>query len=559
MNRPIRAVLGLALLAGCTPRPLETASMQSETVIYSAARVRTVDPARPQVTAFSVRDGRFLAVGTLEEVRAASGRAAREVALGEVTVVPGLEDAHGHLLHLGKALSTVALTGATSEREALERVKAAGRASFQGEWLIGHGWDQNGWSELGGAFPSKAGLDALYPKTPVVLTRIDGHAVWVNSEALRRAGLTRETADPEGGRIVRDAQGEPTGVLIDNAMAQVTERLPPLGAEERRAWLTAALSRCAQVGLTAVHDAGMDLATFTLLQQFDAVGALPLRLYVMADGQGKDAEAFLDRGPFQGRNLTLKAVKLFADGALGSRGAALHEGYSDEHGHTGLLLLSPEELERRARAFMAQGFQVNIHAIGDRANTLAVDVLERASRETNTQDRRHRIEHAQILRLEDLPRMKAAGLLASMQPTHATSDMGWAEARVGKARLVGAYAWRRILEAGIPLAFGSDFPIERPEPLHGLYAARTRQDAAGRPEGGWLPEQRLTGEEALHAFTAGAAHAAHAEDRRGRIAPGLDADFVVLDVDPVSDAPAAVRAGTVRQTVVGGKVLHHTP
>ncbi len=549
-------LIGPLLLAGCLwrgrggePPPPKDA------VIYVADRVRTLDEAAPLAQAFAVANGRFLAVGSQKEVRRAAGPEARVIHLGAVTVIPGLEDAHAHLLGLGRALGTIDLSGTRSLDEAREKIRAAPPSSFQGEWLIGRGWDQNDWAELGGRFPDRQTLDALWPDRPVALTRVDGHAYWVNSVALRRAQLTRETPDPEGGRILRDAQGEPTGVLVDNAMERVNAVLPQPGDEDRQRWLTAAMTRCAELGLTAIHDAGMDLATFSLLQQWDALDALPLRIYGMVDGSSPDAEQLLDRGPFQGRKLSLQAVKFWADGALGSRGAALHAPYSDEPGHHGLLLLTPEELEERTEAFMRAGFQVAIHAIGDRANTLAIELLARNAAATKTPHLRHRIEHLQIVRPEDLPRMKAAGLIASMQPTHATSDMPWAEARVGPTRLAGAYAWRRVLEAGLPLAFGSDFPVERPDPLHGLYAARTRQDAQGQPPGGWLPDQRLTGEEALRAFTVGSAFAAQAETRRGRIARDLEADFVVLPVDPVDGPPLEVRNQAVLLTVVAGQVV----
>jgi predicted amidohydrolase YtcJ len=415
---------------------------------------------------------------------------------------------------------------------------------------MGKGWDQNDWPTR--AFPGRAELDARFPRTPIFLTRVDHHAAWVNGEALRRAGMTRDTPDPAGGRIVRDAAGEPTGVLVDNAMDLVNAVVPEPTREQLETRLKAALQRCAEVGLTGVHDAGIDLASFRLLREWDAAGRLPLRVYAMAAGQGEERHEYLKMGPWDGRMLTLRAVKFLADGALGSRGAALHEDYSDEAGQTGLLLMSPEELESRARAFMSRGFQVCIHAIGDRANTLVVDVLTRGAEATGTRALRHRVEHAQILRREDIRRLGAAGLVASVQPTHATSDMRWAEARLGAERLRGSYAWRSLKEAGACLALGSDFPIENPDVLAGLYAARTRQDAGGWPEGGWYPEERLTGEEALEGFTVGPAWASFAEARRGRLVAGLDADFVALSVDPVEDAAKALVDAKVLRTVVAG-------
>lgn len=523
--------------------------------MYVAQRIRTLDPAKPQVQALAVKDGKVLATGTREEVLAAAGQDARVVDLGSATVVPGLTDAHGHLAGLGRGLVTVDLQGVDTKEEALERVSSAPSSAFQGEWLLGRGWDQNDWPEK--TFPSRADLDARFPTRPVALSRVDGHALWVNGEALRRAGITRDTKDPAGGRILRGEGGEPTGILVDNAMGLIEAVLPPATDAQHAAQLTAALNHAAQVGLTGVHDAGMDLRTFRLLQRWDKAGTLKLRVYAMADGQTADRETYLKDGPHEGKMLTLRAVKLSLDGALGSRGAALHQDYSDEPGHRGLLLLSPEEYEARVRAFMSKGFQVCTHAIGDRANTVVLDVLSRAAEATGTrQSGRHRVEHAQIMRLEDIDRLGRSGFIASVQPTHATSDMPWAEARVGPERIRGAYAWQRLKASGAVLALGSDFPVERPNVLAGLYAARTRQDLRGLPEGGWYGEQRLSGQEALEGFTVGAAHASFAEARRGRLQPGMDADFVALSVDPVDGPVSELPGAEVRLTVVAGVEVH---
>ncbi len=548
-------MLVLALGLGCARRAPEGARV--ETTVYVARRIRTLDARKPEAQALAVREGRLLAVGTKAEVLKAAGEGARVVDYGSAVVVPGLVDAHAHLAGLGRSLTVARLEGARSVDEVLQRLGEAPSTSFQGDWLVGKGWDQNGWP--GKAFPGRAELDARFPRTPVYLTRVDHHAAWVNGEALRRAGITRETADPAGGRILRDAKGEPTGVLVDNAMDLMVAVLPPPTDEQLEARLSAALERCAQVGLTGVHDAGMDLRTFRRLQMWDMAGRLPVRVYAMADGQGGDRQTYLELGTYSGRMLEMKAVKFLLDGALGSRGAALHEPYSDAPGETGLLLMEPEELSARAWAFMERGFQVCVHAIGDRANTLVVDTLIRASAGTGTKALRHRVEHAQILRPEDIEKLGEAGLVASVQPTHATSDMGWAEARLGAERLKGAYAWRSLKEAGAVLALGSDFPIENPDVLAGLYAARTRQDAAGRPEGGWQPQERLTGDEALEGFTVGPAWASFAEGRRGRLVVGMDADFTVLSVDPVEDEPRKLVDAKVVATVVDGREVHRSP
>ena len=542
----------LALGDGCARRAPEGARV--ETTVYVARRIRTLDEKKPEAQALAVRRGRLVAVGTRAEVLKAAGEGARIVDYGDAVVVPGLVDAHAHIAGLGRSLTVARLEGARSVDEVVRRLAEAPSTSFQGDWLIGKGWDQNGWP--GQEFPGRAELDARFPRTPVYLERVDHHAAWVNGEALKRAGISRETPDPAGGRILRDAKGEPTGVLVDNAMDLVAKVVSPPTDEQLEARLSAALERCAQVGLTGVHDAGMDLRTFRKLQAWDMAGRLPVRVYAMADGQGEERHTYLELGTYAGRLLEMKSVKFLLDGALGSRGAALHTSYSDAPGETGLLLMEPEELARRTWAFMERGFQVCVHAIGDRANTLVVDTLIRASAATGTKPLRHRVEHAQILRPEDIQKLGEAGLVASVQPTHATSDMGWAEARLGAERLKGAYAWKSLKEAGAVLALGSDFPIENPDVLAGLYAARTRQDAAGKPEGGWQPRERLSGQEALEGFTVGPAWASFAEGRRGRLVEGMDADFTVLTVDPVSDEAKALVDAKVVATVVDGREVH---
>jgi len=538
------ALLLAVLSCGCVHRM----SSPPSAIVFVAQRVYTMDPAQPVAEAVVVKDGKIAFVGSRQDAfdEAGSGAAVEEWPAS--TIVPGLVDSHGHLASLGRALSLASLETASSEADAVKRVQAVLATTTQGGWVLGRGWDQNDWP--GQAFPTRASLDAAFPGQPVFLTRVDGHAAWVSSEALKRAGITRETKDPEGGRIVRDAQGEPTGVLVDNAIDLVSAKVPPPDGEVLKKRLKLALETCARVGLTQVHDAGMDLATFRILQGWDMLGALPVRVYAMADAQGDEAQTYLGQGTFSGRLLEMKAAKLLADGALGSRGAALKAPYSDEPGQSGLLLLPPEELERRATEFSERGFQVAVHAIGDRANSLVLDILEKLSKERP--NARHRVEHAQILSEADVPRFAKAGIIASYQPTHATSDMPWAEERVGKERLRFAYAWKSMLETGAHVAFGSDFPVESPNPLWGLYAARTRTDHQGKPEGGWMPEQKLTGEEALAGFTTGGAYAAFAEDHRGMLKKGYDADLVVLPVDPVKGPPQALLDAKVQVTLVAG-------
>jgi hypothetical protein len=543
-------VLALGLLASACVKRVDEAA-PARTVVFVAKAIRTLDPAHPVVQALAMREGKVLAVGTRSEVLAAAGPSAALEEFPRATIVPGLADAHGHLLHLGQALLTPALGPAPTEAAAVALVQVSGQRS---SWLVGRGWDQNRWP--GHALPTRASLDAAFPSTPVVLTRVDGHAVWVNGEALRRSGITRASPEPDGGRIVRDAAGEPTGVLVDNAIDLVHPPEPTL--EERQRALKLALETCARLGLTSVHDAGMDLATLRVLQQWDMLGALPTRVYAMVDGQdAARAEEFLGLGRSKGRRLEVRAVKLVLDGSLGSRSAALTTPYADEPSQRGLLLLSPEVFDARARAFAEAGFQVAVHAIGDRAANVALGTLTAIS--TAHPDARPRLEHAQVLAPADLTRLAEGHVIASMQPTHATSDMGWAEARLGSERVRWAYAWRAVLDAGGRLAFGSDFPVEAPNPLWGLYAARTRTDHAGQPAGGWFPSQRLSGQEALEGFTTGAAFASFAEHQRGRLAPGFDADFVVLPVDPVDDLPESLIHAPVLVTVVDGIDVYRAP
>jgi len=536
-------------------RVASESSDPNEAVLYAADRVRTLNPQQPLAEALLVRWGKVLEVGARRDLESAHP-AVRVVELRDATIVPGLADAHGHLASLGRSLSILSFVGASSVEQILEMAKNAPPASYEGEWLVGRGWDQNAWPEGRRDFPTRQQLDALFPSTPVYFTRVDGHAAWVSSEALRRAGVDTRSLDPPGGRIIRDGKGEPSGVLVDNAMQLVSSKMPNPTDEQREKRLRAALEKCTSVGLTAVHDAGTDLPTLMLLHQWDSSGALPLRVYAMADGQGGASQVFSELGLIQGKRFTFRAVKFWLDGALGSRGAALQAPYSDEPTQRGLLLIESTELQKRARDLMQRGYQVAVHAIGDRANTLALDVLSKTAAEAKVENRRNRIEHAQILRAEDIPRFAQLGIIASMQPTHATSDMPWAERRVGRERIAGAYAWKSLLDAGAHLAFGSDFPVEDSNPLLGLYAARTRQDAKGNPPGGWLPEQKLDGEQALRGFTTGAAYASFAEDVRGMLRPGMDADFVALSVDPVDDPPRQLLTGKALLTVVAGKVAY---
>ena len=519
------------------------------------ARIHTMDAATGTAGAMVWDEhGRVLAVGEGSALAQRFPDARRIDAQGH-TVVPGLIDAHGHLMNLGVALMRADLVGAGSRLEVMERLRAFARELPADAWLLGRGWDQNDWAEK--VFPTAAELDAVFPDRPVWLERIDGHAGWANSAALRLA--TRDLSgdwQPEGGRILRDADGRPTGVLVDTAMALIEQAVPPMGAAQSEAALERALAAAVRQGLTGVHDAGVSLEQLGLLRRLADAGRLPLRVYAMADGDGAALAALCAMGRYahpSGR-LEMRSVKFYADGALGSRGAALLADYSDEPGHRGLLVTEPAALEAGLRKAHACGVQAATHAIGDRGNRVVLDAYARVLGEQASADHRWRIEHAQVVFPGDIPRLAELGVIASMQPTHATSDMPWAAQRVGEERLAGAYAWQRMREAGVRLALGSDFPVEQVDPLLGLQAAVTRQDAEGRPEGGWLPAQRLTPAQALQGFTRDAAYAGFAEDDVGTLAVGKRADFVLLDGDPL-----AVPAGRIADLRVLATYLDGQP
>lgn len=534
------------------------ARAEGETLLV-AERIQTGDPSRPVVRAMAWdADGRLLALGGADELAAQYPDARRIKAAGG-TVVPGLIDAHAHLMNLGFALLRADLVGAASQDEVLARLKAFEATLPEGAWLLGRGWDQNDWP--GKAFPTAADLDAAFPDRPVWLERVDGHAGWANSAALR--AVPRELAgdwQPEGGRILRDDAGRPTGVFIDTAAALVGAVVPPPDDALRAEALARALAASVANGLTGVHDMGVSLADLQLMRGFADAGRLPLRIRAYANGDAEALDALCAMGPYEhasGR-LAMRGVKFYVDGALGSRGAALIEDYSDEPGHRGLLVTEPAAYAAGVAKARDCGIQPATHAIGDRGNRIVLDTYAQALGPRAGGDHRWRVEHAQVVHPDDLPRFAALKLVASMQPTHATSDMPWAEARLGRERLHGAYAWQRLRALGVSLALGSDFPVESVDPRLGLYSAVTRQDRAGMPEGGWLADQRLSAEQALRGFTAGAAFAAFDEDDIGRLAPGYRADFVVLDADPLSVAPAKLPALKVLSTWVDGRQVYAT-
>lgn len=464
---------------------------------------------------------------------------------GGRTLLPGLIDAHGHVMGLGLAAIRLDLTGTTSLSDLQARLRDHAAANPDG-WILGRGWNQELWPDKG--FPTAADLDAVVADRPVALERVDGHALVVNSAALKAAGITAATKDPVGGKIERDARGNPTGLLVDAAMPLVERKVPPPTVAQREQALAKAQEALLASGLTAVADMGTSREDWSVMDAYGRSGRLQLR--IMGYAAGVDAMPARPEPWRHGDRLSLRGVKLYADGALGSRGAWLKQPYADKPDTRGLRFLTDVELQQQANRAATAGFQLAIHAIGDAANAQVLSAYEQLGRGG---ERRWRIEHAQVVDPADIPRFSRAGVIASMQPVHQTSDRTMAEARLGSNRLAGAYAWQSMLKSGARLAFGSDFPVESPNPFPGLAAAISRQDMQGQPPGGWIPAERLTFEQALHAFTRGAAYAGFAEDRIGALEPGKWADFILIDRDPTRVDPQALARTQVLETWVAGK------
>ncbi|MCW5805029.1 MAG: amidohydrolase family protein [Deltaproteobacteria bacterium] len=550
-----RSALLISLVAaGCRPGPAtsQLGTNQADLILVGGD-VRTMNVARAGApTAIAMKGGTIVAVGTDAEIRALGGKATRVIDLGGKTVTPGLVDAHCHLYGLGSDLESVNVRAQATEADAAAIAISAAKARPAGEWVLGRGWDQNRWP--GQKFPTRASLDAVTDR-PIVLRRIDGHAIWVNGAALAAAKITAATPDPAGGKIVRGDDGEPTGVLVDNAIGLVA--VPEASAETIERRIRAAAAQAISVGLTGVHEMGIDAATADVYRKLARARQLPLRVYAFLAGDPTDlAQVRAAPIPAEGR-FVMRGVKYFADGALGSRGARLAAPYDDDPQNLGLWVTEPRQLAAAVDAAVASNWQVAIHAIGDAAIGSVLDAYEAAAR-NHPGDHRPRVEHLQVVAPADFARLKAVGAIASMQPTHATSDMPWAEARLGAARIQGAYAWRTVLDLGIPLASGSDFPVEGVSPMLGIYAAVTRQDEAGTPAGGWYPAQRMTLEEAIAAFTRGSAYAEGAEALRGAIRPGRDADVTVFD-RKLGAPDRSLLDAKIAYTIVGGTVVFERP
>ena len=526
--------------------------------------IHTMDPAAPIASAVAIRSGRIMFVGIDEDARAALGANPEVVNLERRCVVPGLTDAHLHFRWYAESLDAVDAEMPTLE-QALERVAEKARRAGPGVWVTGSGWNHNVWTGQTGAggFPTRQHLDRVAPRNPVALKAKSGHAMWVNSMALERAGISAATSDPVGGKIVRESTGDgrtPSGILLENALALVQAAIPAPSVRELAVLMKAAQAALHRVGLTGIHDYDGVLA-FQALQEMEASGELTLRVVKGIPRELlEEAIALGLRTGFGGERLSIGALKMFADGALGPQTAWMLEPYEEARdGGCGIPTLTEDQMTDDIRRANASGISCAVHAIGDAACRAMLNACEKAASSAGGPARgapRNRLEHAQLLHPDDLPRLARLGVIASMQPLHATSDMLIADRHWG-ARCAGAYAWRSLLQSGARLAFGSDCPVEIPDPLAGIHAAVTRRRADGSPgPEGWRPEQKLTVEEAVRAYTVGAAYAAGRERERGQIASGMLADLTVLDRDIFAIEPHAIRETRAIATVVDGIFVH---
>lgn len=516
---------------------------RADLLVYNA-QVYTADEQNRVVSAFVVKDGVFVAVGDEQTLRKTYYFDA-EQDLKKQTVLPGLIDAHAHFYGLGLFLSDVDLVGTQSEREVLDRLLATYPANSKTALIRGRGWDQNDWES--GVFPHKSLLDSLYPDTPVVLERIDGHAYWVNQVVLDLAGINAQTK-VAGGFVVMDS-GEPTGVLIDGPMSLVDAVLPQKSPEDQETALLMAQTEVLSYGITALSDAGLDRQVIELMDQMHQQNKLLLRIDAMISNTAENLDYYLPKGVYVTPKLRVGSVKVYGDGALGSRGAALKRPYADYPGHFGAMVTPVEAIEKLAHRLAKTDFQMNTHAIGDSANAVVLKSYQKVL--ADKPGRRWRVEHAQIIDGPDIPSF-SSDIIPSVQPTHATSDMYWAEKKLGSERMNGAYAYARLLKQSGILALGTDFPVEQVNPFLTFYAATTRQDTSGWPEGGFLPDEALSRTETLWGMTRWAAYAMFREQEIGSIEVGKRADFCVLDRDIMEVRPQDIPQTKVLATFIDG-------
>lgn len=530
-------------------------------IIITNAAVHTVDPDYSGIEAVAVKDHRIAAVGLDKDILKLAAPTTLIVDAQRKLLLPGFNDAHLHFLSGGRSLLELDLSGCTTWEQIKQKVLTAVQETVEGEWITGRGWDHTLFNR--GRWPNKTMLDKIAPAHPVFLRRIDGHVGWANSLALKRCGITKDTSEPEGGEILLDSlTGCPTGIFKESAMDIITEYIPEHGLEEDRAAIRKALEEAARLGVTSIQD-NSGIESLLLYREFYKRGELNVRVSEWLDFESaRDPERLSQiKNRYQEaiceHYIRLGLVKGFVDGTLGSRTASLFEPYCDQPGEVGLLQYTQNDLDQLVLTADRLGFQVGLHCIGDKASYMAINAYEKAFHENNTRDHRHRIEHAQVLRRDDLERMAKLGVIASMQPTHCTSDLRWAEQRLGLERCRLAYAWKDILTAEGNLAFGTDWPVEPLDPMRGLYSAVTRRHIdTAEPENGWISGQCLSLEEAIYAYTMGSAYAEFQEQEKGSITPGKLADMVLLSQNLFTISPRAILETRVEMTIYDGKIIY---
>jgi len=527
-------------------------------LVLKNAKVLTMDDKSGLAGAVAVKENRIVAVGSNEDIKKYIGDKTQVLDLGGRLLMPSFVESHAHFYSLGRSLHQLDLVGTESAEEIAAMVKKAAGEIPDGQWIMGRGWDQNDWEVQD--FPDHKMLDEAAPNNPVMLNRICGHAMWVNGEALKLAKITKSTKDPGGGEILRDKNGNPTGVLIDNAMGLVSRLVEEPSPEEMKRYLVSAEEHCFKYGVTTLHDMGSSTEMLDFLKNLYKNNDLKIRLYEMISVDDEDWKEEAAKGPqvgLFGNRLTIRGVKAFVDGALGSRGALLFESYSDRPEIKGLQLTSDKKLLNIAKTAKKYNLQLSIHAIGDKGNQKILDLYEKVIGADKDHKYRWRIEHAQVVAPNDFKRFAELGVVPSMQPTHCTSDMPWADERLGEERVKGAYAWKSMLDAGVEfIPGGSDAPVEYVNPLYGIYAAVTRKDRTGHPENGWAPDQCLSRMVAIKLFTSWGAWAGFEEDIKGKIKPNYLADLIVLDRD-ITEIPAKEILETkVLRTFVGGEEVY---
>jgi len=563
------------LITGCTPGD----KSRPGDLILVNARVYTLDwddPApdgtlspdapydergwHPDADAVVITDGEIAYVGSNTEARKYEAESSRVVDLAGATVIPGLVDSHTHVFELGAVLDRIDLTDVATEQEAVALVVERATAVPRGEWIVGRGWDEGAWANR---YPNKSLLTHAVPDHPVFLDSLHSFAGWANQMALDVAGITPETTVPVGGEMRLGADGQPNGLFLNNAVDLMRDAVPPPSREVTTNRVLTGLNQMAADGYVTVHEAGLDSLQMSILEELEAADRLPIRVYAMISLRDESLmQQWIDKGPDQDSDsmLVTRAVKAYYDGALGSRGARLLYDYSDREGQRGLSGADYGFNEDLIAQAMKKGFQISVHAIGDAANREALDILERVFREdASTAGNRHRIEHAQVLHPDDLPRFGQLGIIASMEPPHAMEDKTWAEDRLGPDRILGAYAWRSLRETNAALTFNSDNPGSDHNIFYGLHSAITRQDKDHEPEGGWYVDQAVNADEAVRAYTSWSAYASFREDETGVIEAGRWADLTVMDVDPFllsEESAGDILSGRILITIVNGKVVY---